>query len=67
MLTSGPKTGYLPNAAKCMLIVKEEEFKQAKTVFQNSDAKVTKTSESRLSIVTGTDEFKDVYVKNVNN
>lgn len=64
VLTYDPKIGYLPNPAKSVLIVKPMQFKQAKTMLQNSGVKETKTCKRNLEAVSETGEFKDASFQN---
>ena len=40
----GPEYGYLPNATKSWLIVKQDQLEQAKSLFKDTGVSITKTS-----------------------
>ena len=60
----GPQYGYLPNAIKTVLIVKEpSDLPKAKRIFSPLGVKVTCKGDRHLGAVIGTTEFREEYVK----
>ena len=58
----GPKIGYIPNAAKSVLIVKPELYEHAIHAFSDSEVVITKEGQRHLGAVIGTQEFKKEFV-----
>ena len=59
---AGPEIGYIPNAAKSVLIVKAEHYAHAREIFKDSGIIVTMEGQRHLGAVIGTEEFKKEYV-----
>ena len=59
----GPTIGYIPNAAKSVLIVKPELYEHAVQTFRGSDVVITSRGQRHLGAVIGTQEFKKEYVE----
>ena len=59
----GPTMGYIPNAAKSVLIVKPDQYDCAKHLFEGSEVVITKEGQRHLGAVIGTSEFKKKYVE----
>ena len=51
----GPEYGYYPNAHKTWLIVKEESFSQAISIFQGSGVSIMKEGRRYLGAAIGTE------------
>ena len=59
----GPKFGYYPNASKTWLIVKEEAYDEAHTIFDRSDIQITTEGHRYLGSSLGTSTFAETYIK----
>lgn len=58
----GPKFGYMPNAAKTWLVVKEECYDQAQRVFHDTNVQITAEGKRHLGAALGTRSFVEDYV-----
>ena len=60
----GPLHGYLPNADKTWLIVKEGKEDEAQRIFADTNIQITCEGKRHLGAVIGSTGFKEQYVKN---
>ena len=58
----GPSFGYYPNVEKTWLLVKEEHFELATTMFQSTGVQITTEGQRLLGAPLGTSKFKDEYL-----
>ena len=59
----GPEYGYLPNASKTWLIVKEDLFENATTAFEGTGVSITTEGRRHLGAALGTRSFVVRYVQ----
>ena len=60
----GPRYGYFPNPAKCVLIVKDEVMKQrAENMFASTGMIITTEGQRHLGAVIGSPQYKHDYVE----
>ena len=55
--------GYLPNARKTWLIVKEERLEEAKQFFQDTGVKISYDGKGHLGSAIGSRTFVESFVK----
>ena len=63
MTKIGPEYGYLPNASKTWLIVKEERLEESKQLFQDTRVKISYDGKSHLWSAIGSRTFVESFVK----
>ena len=63
MTKIGSEHGYLPNASKTWLIVKEERLEEAKQLFQDTEVKISYDGKSHLGSAIGSRTFVESFVK----
>ena len=63
ILEFGPLIGYFPNAKKSVLIVKQEYYEQAMTIFADTEIEITTEGSKHLGACIGNAEFKKEYVE----
>jgi len=62
---NGPDFGYCPKPAKTILLVKDSSLMQAaQKIFKDDGIKITDEGECILGSVTGTESFREQYIKN---
>ena len=59
----GPAFGYLPNASKSWLIVKEEALQKAQSIFNESGINITVNGKRHLGAPLGTNAFAQSFVE----
>ena len=59
----GPKFGDYPNASKTWLIVKEEAYDEAHTIFDRSDIQITTEGHCYLGSSLGMSTFAETYIR----
>ena len=59
----GPDYGYYPNASKTWLIVKEENLKEATTLFEGTGVAITTEGRRHLGATIGTHDFVERYIQ----
>ena len=59
----GPDYGYFVNPGKTWLIVREEHFGAAESIFHSTGIKITATGQRYLGSAVGEDSFKEAFVK----
>jgi len=59
----GPEYGYYPNACKTWLVVKEEKYAHAQSIFQGSGVQITREGNRHLGAAIGADDFKEKFVQ----
>ena len=60
----GPEYGYLPNATKSWLIVKQDQLEQAKSLFKDTGVSITTEGQRHLGAALGSSSFVESYVQN---
>ena len=63
MVRIGPDFGYLPNLSKTCVIVKEQFYDEAVTIFQGSGVSVTVEGKRHLRAALGSSSFIDSFVE----
>ena len=63
----GSKYGYFPKASESYFIVKERKLSVARNVFNDSNVNITMEGKRYLGAVTGSDECREEYVKDLVN
>ena len=58
----GPKFGYFVNAAKSILIVKEDYYQEAKQLFEGSKIRITTSGSKYLGTTIGNMTFRQAYI-----
>ena len=64
LTTHGPHYGYLPNAKKCWLVVKPEVAHKARSLFANTNIRITTESRRYLGGALGTSDFCKEFSEN---
>ncbi len=58
----GPDFGYLCNAGKSSLIIKEEDIPQAESMFSGTGVNITIEEKKHLRAPLGTDVFRESFI-----
>ena len=60
----GPEYGYLSNATKSWLIVKQDQLEHAKSLFKDTGVSITTEGQRHLGAALGSSSFVESYVQN---
>ena len=63
LLTLGPGYGYHVNASKSWLVVKEESFEEACTLFKGTSLRITTEGRPYLGAPLGSPEFESAFLE----